>query len=216
MTPVDWLLMPQQTLLEATRGQVHADLDGGLGQVRVLLAWFPPQVHRRLLACRWERIGQEEAFVGRAAPVGDNLGSRLITARLTRELMRLQMRRSPFTPSTPAGADAHGVPRVPGDPPGRPRRCRMSRGNPLMRGHDQFLDRLTMDPMALTCGNRAALGSRTPDLRITRLSLRSPGRSTSTDSAPHGPEATPQPGRTLSVMPELMLGGEASRSTSAR
>jgi len=38
MTPLDWLLVPQQTLLEATRGQVHADPDGGLGQVRAVLA----------------------------------------------------------------------------------------------------------------------------------------------------------------------------------
>ena len=89
MTSRDWLLLPQQALLEATRGHVHADPDGELGQVRALLAWFPPQVHRWLLACQWERIAQEEAFVGRAAQVGDDLGSRLITARLTRDLMRL-------------------------------------------------------------------------------------------------------------------------------
>jgi hypothetical protein len=89
MTPRDWLLLPQQTLLEATRGQVHADTDGELGGVRALLAWFPPQVHRWLLACQWERIAQEEAFVGRTAQGGDDLGSRLVTARLTRELMRL-------------------------------------------------------------------------------------------------------------------------------
>ena len=38
-----------------------------LGRVRALLAWFPPQVHRWLLACQWERLTQEEAFVGRAA-----------------------------------------------------------------------------------------------------------------------------------------------------
>ena len=89
MTPLDWLLLPQQALLEATRGQLHADPDGQLGRVRALLAWFPPQVHRWLLACQWERIAQEEAFVGRAAQVGDDLGSRLVTARLARELMRL-------------------------------------------------------------------------------------------------------------------------------
>jgi hypothetical protein len=89
MTPLDWLLLPQQALLEATRGQVHADHNGQLGRVRALLAWFPPQVHRWLLACQWERIAQEEAFVGRAAQAGDDLGSRLITARLIRQLMRL-------------------------------------------------------------------------------------------------------------------------------
>ena len=89
MTPLDWLLLPQQALLEATRGQVHADHDGKLGRVRTLLTWYPPQVHRWLLACQWERIAQQEAFVGRAAQVGDDLGSRLVTARLTRDLMRL-------------------------------------------------------------------------------------------------------------------------------
>jgi uncharacterized protein DUF4037 len=78
MTPLDWLLLPQQALLEATRGQVHADHNGQLGRVRALLAWFPPQAHRWLLACQWERIAQEEAFVGRAAQAGDDLGSRLI------------------------------------------------------------------------------------------------------------------------------------------
>jgi hypothetical protein len=89
MTPLDWLLLPQQSLLEAAGGQMHADPDGELGRVRALLARFPPQVHRWLLACQWDRIAQEEAFVGRAAQVGDDLGSRLVTARLTRELMRL-------------------------------------------------------------------------------------------------------------------------------
>ena len=58
---------------------MHADHNGQLGRVRALLAWFPPQVHRWLLACQWERIAQEEAFVGRAAQAGDDLGSRLIT-----------------------------------------------------------------------------------------------------------------------------------------
>jgi hypothetical protein len=89
MTTLDWLLTPQQALLEATGGLIHADPDGELGRLRALLAWFPPQVHRWLLACQWERVAQEEAFVGRAAQVGDDLGSRLVAARITRELMRL-------------------------------------------------------------------------------------------------------------------------------
>jgi hypothetical protein len=42
-----------------------------------------------MLACGWKRIAQEEAFVGRTAEVGDELGSRLIAARLVRDLMRL-------------------------------------------------------------------------------------------------------------------------------
>ncbi len=89
MTTADWLVTPQQLLLELTRGPVHADHDGELGRVRALLAWFPPEVHLWLLACQWRRIAQEEAFVGRAAQVGDELGARLIAGRLARELMRI-------------------------------------------------------------------------------------------------------------------------------
>ena len=88
-TTVDWLTVPQQTLLEVTRGRVYADPHGELSRVRELLAWFPPDVHLWLLACQWERISQEESFVGRAAQVGDELGSRLIAARIAQDLMRL-------------------------------------------------------------------------------------------------------------------------------
>jgi len=42
-----------------------------------------------LLACQWRRIEQEEAFVGRTAEVGDELGSRIVAARVARELVRL-------------------------------------------------------------------------------------------------------------------------------
>jgi hypothetical protein len=89
MTTRDWLTVPQQALLEVTRGAVYADHDGELGRVRALLARFPPDVRRWLLSCQWTRIAQEEAFVGRAAQVGDELGSRVVAARLVRELMRL-------------------------------------------------------------------------------------------------------------------------------
>ncbi len=41
------------------------------------------------MACQWQRIGQEEAFPGRCAEAGDELGSALITARLARDLLRL-------------------------------------------------------------------------------------------------------------------------------
>ena len=42
-----------------------------------------------MLACQWARIGQEEAFPGRCAEAGDELGSALVTARLARDLIRL-------------------------------------------------------------------------------------------------------------------------------
>jgi hypothetical protein len=88
-TTTDWLLMPQQKLLEVTRGAVYRDDPGQLSRVRERLAWYPQPVWMWMLACQWRRVTQEEAFVGRAAEVGDELGSRLLAARLARELMRL-------------------------------------------------------------------------------------------------------------------------------
>lgn len=86
---LDWLLFPQQKLLEVTRGAVFHDDVGELTRIREQLAWYPDPVWLWMLACQWRRVAQEEAFVGRTAEVGDQLGSRLATAHLARELMRL-------------------------------------------------------------------------------------------------------------------------------
>jgi hypothetical protein len=86
---VDWLATPQQLLLEITRGAVHRDDDRGLEAVREALAWYPDDVWTWLVACQWRRLDQEEPFVGRAAEVGDELGSRIVAARLVREVVRL-------------------------------------------------------------------------------------------------------------------------------
>ncbi|WBP90630.1 DUF4037 domain-containing protein [Kitasatospora cathayae] len=87
----DWLALPQQRLAEVTGGAVFRDDLGDLTAVRRRLAWYPDQVWRYLLACQWQRISQEEAFVGRCAEVGDDLGSAVVAARLVRELMRLTL-----------------------------------------------------------------------------------------------------------------------------
>ena len=59
--------MPQQRLLEITRGAVFHDPRGELAAVRDALAWYPDDVWYYVLACQWHRIGEEEAFVGRCA-----------------------------------------------------------------------------------------------------------------------------------------------------
>ncbi|KOU02311.1 hypothetical protein ADK88_28555 [Streptomyces sp. NRRL F-2295] len=89
MTARDWLALPQQRLAEATGGAVFHDGVGALTRVRRELAWYPDEVWRYLLACQWQRISQEEAFVGRCAEVGDELGSAVVAGRLVRDLMRL-------------------------------------------------------------------------------------------------------------------------------
>lgn len=85
----DWVGTPQQALLEVTAGAVFHDDSGELTRVRESLAWYPDEVWLWLLARQWRRIDDEEPFVGRAAEVGDELGSRLIAARLVGELMQL-------------------------------------------------------------------------------------------------------------------------------
>ncbi|WP_062208531.1 DUF4037 domain-containing protein [Streptomyces sp. NBRC 109706] len=85
----DWLAMPQQRLAEVTAGAVFHDGLGALTEARRRLVWYPDEVWRYLLACQWQRIGQEEAFVGRCAEVGDDIGSAVVAGRLVRDLMRL-------------------------------------------------------------------------------------------------------------------------------
>ncbi len=91
MGVVDWLLTPQQRLLGVVAGAVYADASGELARVRQTLAWYPDQIWRWLLGCQWHRLAQEEAFVARAAEVGDASGSALTAARLVRDLMRLAL-----------------------------------------------------------------------------------------------------------------------------
>jgi len=89
LSTADWLSMPHQRLTEITAGLVFHDDCGVLSRIRLDLAWYPDQVWIYILASQWQRIAQEQAFVGRAAEAGDDLGSRLLAARLVRDLVRL-------------------------------------------------------------------------------------------------------------------------------
>lgn len=89
VTVPDWLAVPSQQLAEVTAGAVFHDGPGELSRARTRLEWYPGDVWRYVLGCQWVRIAQEEAFPGRCAEVGDELGSAVVTARLARDLMRL-------------------------------------------------------------------------------------------------------------------------------
>lgn len=84
-----WLTTPAQTLRELTAGAVFHDGLGRLAAYRDLLAWYPDDVWRHVLAAQWMRLSQEEPFVGRCGEVGDELGSAVAAARQVRDLMRL-------------------------------------------------------------------------------------------------------------------------------
>ncbi|MGP7995904.1 MAG: DUF4037 domain-containing protein [Streptosporangiaceae bacterium] len=89
ISTLDWLATPAQRLSELAGGAVFHDGLAALAPARARLAWYPPDIWCYLLACQWQRISQEEAFPGRCAEAGDELGSVVLTARLARDLMRL-------------------------------------------------------------------------------------------------------------------------------
>jgi hypothetical protein len=87
--PVDWLTIPEEALLEVTRGQVYHDGLNELEAFRAKFAYYPRDVWLYRMAAQWQRLSQEEPFVGRCGDVGDDIGSRIIASRLVRDLMRL-------------------------------------------------------------------------------------------------------------------------------
>lgn len=88
-TPLDWLSLTGQAALEMTAGAVFEDSDDELTSLRRALAWYPDDVWRYVVACDWKRIDQELPIMGRAADRGDELGSRIIAARLVDITMHL-------------------------------------------------------------------------------------------------------------------------------
>ncbi len=89
MDLADWLLAPTQILASLTGGVVLDDPLNLLTVRRRVLAWYPDDVWRYVLAAGWLRVSQEEPFVGRTGGRGDDLGSRLLAARVARDLVRI-------------------------------------------------------------------------------------------------------------------------------
>jgi len=85
----DWLSFPSQDLRSLTGGQVFHDGLGQLTMLREKLSYYPHDLWLYLLAAQWQRIDQEEPFMGRCGQAGDELGSRLVAARLVKDIMRL-------------------------------------------------------------------------------------------------------------------------------
>jgi hypothetical protein len=82
MTGADWLCLTGQALLEVTAGQVFRDDLGVLTALRHRLAWYPDDVWHHVLAADWIRLGEDLPLLGRAGQRGDDLGSRVIGARM--------------------------------------------------------------------------------------------------------------------------------------
>ena len=89
LSVLDWLSVTGQGVLEVTAGPVFTDRTRSLAAVRALLAWYPPDVERYVLAAGWQRLCQRMPMVGRTAEAGDELGSRLLSAGLAGDLIWL-------------------------------------------------------------------------------------------------------------------------------
>jgi hypothetical protein len=89
LTLMDWLTFPEQRLLELTSGEIFHDPRGELNHIREKLGAYPRDVWLYRMACQWQRLSQEEAFVGRCADAGDALGMKVAAARIVRDVMKL-------------------------------------------------------------------------------------------------------------------------------
>jgi hypothetical protein len=89
LPPTDWLDLTGQAVLEVTAGPVFVDTTGEITRIRSALAWYPDDVWLHVLAVGWARLGNELPLVGRAGQVGDDIGSRLVAARLVQTAMHL-------------------------------------------------------------------------------------------------------------------------------
>ncbi|MCC7206595.1 MAG: DUF4037 domain-containing protein [Anaerolineae bacterium] len=89
ISPADWLTFPEQRLRTLTGGAIFHSGLGDVAAMQARLAYFPHDVWLYLMAAGWQRLAEEEPFMGRTADNGDEIGSRLLTARLVHDVMRL-------------------------------------------------------------------------------------------------------------------------------
>ncbi len=86
---LDWLVFSEQSLREVTGGRIFHNGLGELARAQQALSYYPDDIWLYLMASQWRRISELEPFVGRTGVRDDDLGSRLIAATLSRDLMQL-------------------------------------------------------------------------------------------------------------------------------
>ena len=111
----------QRATWAAPAGAVFHDGTRGLTRARAALSWYPHDLWRYVLSCQWSRIAEEEAFGGRRAEAGDELGSAIVMARLARDLMRLSAAHALPLPAVQQVAGQRPRPGPPAAPGSAPR-----------------------------------------------------------------------------------------------
>ena len=86
---IEWLTIPEQTLLELTRGEVFRDGFGELTRQRTYYAYFPLDVWKYRLAYTWQAFGWDIDLIGLCAMRGDILSARYGVSMSAYWIMRL-------------------------------------------------------------------------------------------------------------------------------
>lgn len=116
LTALDWLCIPEQRLVEVTRGKVFFDGLGRLNEIRAELRTYPREVKLVKLAAYWDCVNNEEAFVGRAVEIGDVVGLKLLAARMVNLMLKacfvLKETYVPYSKWFSRGFDDLGLPEI--------------------------------------------------------------------------------------------------------
>ena len=82
------LAVAEQRLLSLAMADLYRD-DLGMAERLAPLAYYPKEARLYLIASNWSIIASEQAFSRRCSRRGDEIGSRLVCARIVERLMRL-------------------------------------------------------------------------------------------------------------------------------
>ena len=88
LDPFDWLAISEHRLLSLVSGTLFVDKLGVADRLAPL-RYYPREVKAYLIASNWDIIASEQAFAKRCGALGDDIGSRLVCARIADRLMRL-------------------------------------------------------------------------------------------------------------------------------
>lgn len=86
--PLRWLAFSEHRLLSLVSGRFFVDGLDCAGKLAPIW-YYPRDVKLYLIASNWRLIASEQAFVKRCGACGDEIGARIICARLCERLMRL-------------------------------------------------------------------------------------------------------------------------------
>lgn len=89
LEPLDWLCIPEQKLLEVTRGRIFHDPVGDITRIRERLAYLPEDIWIFKLLYAWQALDVNADNIRLCASRGDTLSARLAYQRTVEVVIRL-------------------------------------------------------------------------------------------------------------------------------